>query len=248
MKQYDVLEGAEPFIYEGNNVGILVSHGFTGSTQSMKPLGDAYHAAGYTVYGPRLKGHGTHYEDMEQTTYQDWIDSVEEGIAWLKERCETIFVTGLSMGGTLTLYLAEKHPEIKGIIPINAAIDIPAMEGAKDQQEPRFFDAIGSDIKKEGVEELAYDKTPLKSMKEIIKLMALVKDDLSKVTCPALIFMSEEDHVVPPLNSTYILENISSQEKEVISMPNSYHVATLDHDQHLIIEESLKFFQTQLEK
>lgn len=37
--KYPVLEGAEPFYFEGNEIGILVSHGFTGSTQSMRPLG-----------------------------------------------------------------------------------------------------------------------------------------------------------------------------------------------------------------
>ncbi|SIE33316.1 Thermostable monoacylglycerol lipase [Mycobacteroides abscessus subsp. abscessus] len=57
---------------------------------------------------------------MEQTQYSDWIASIEEGFQWLKERCDDIFVTGLSMGGTLTLYMAEKHSEIKAIIPINA--------------------------------------------------------------------------------------------------------------------------------
>lgn len=69
--QYPVLKDAEPFYYEGNRIGILVSHGFTGSTQSMRPLGEAYAKAGYTVCRPRLQGHGTHYEDMEQATYMD---------------------------------------------------------------------------------------------------------------------------------------------------------------------------------
>lgn len=133
-ERYPVLEGAEPFYFEGNHVGILISHGFTGSTQSMRPLGEAYEKSGYTVCGPRLKGHGTHYEEMESTTYEDWIASLEEGYQWLKERCDTIFVTGLSMGGTLTLYMAQKHPEIKAIIPINAAIEIPTMAGAQQAQ------------------------------------------------------------------------------------------------------------------
>jgi carboxylesterase len=145
---YSVLENAKPFYFEGNKTGILVIHGFTGSTQSMLPLGEAYHQAGFTVCGPRLKGHGTHYEDMEKSNYEEWIASVEEGYTWLKERCDTIFVTGLSMGGTLTLYMAEKHPDIKAIALINAAIDIPDMARAlKDPNQPRFLDSIGSDIK-----------------------------------------------------------------------------------------------------
>ncbi|PLT32917.1 carboxylesterase [Bacillus sp. V5-8f] len=246
-EQYSVLEGAEPFYFEGNKVGILVSHGFTGSTQSMRPLGEAYAKAGYTVCGPRLKGHGTHYEDMEITTYQDWIVSVEEGYQWLKERCEVIFVTGLSMGGTLTLYLAENHPEIKAIIPINAAIEIDNMAAAQNV-EVRFLDAIGSDIKKPEVIELAYEKTPVRSIGEIVKLMGQVKGDLKKITCPALIFVSREDHVVPPDNSQIIYEQISSQEKRIVHLDNSYHVATLDNDQELIISKTLSFIEQILQK
>jgi carboxylesterase len=248
-EKYPVLKGAEPFYFEGNNIGILVSHGFTGTTQSMRPLGEAYAKAGYTVCGPRLKGHGTHYEDMEQTTYEDWIRSVESGYEWLKERCDTIFVTGLSMGGTLTLYMAETYPEIKGIVPINAAIDIPTMASATNLEDlPRYLDAIGSDIKNPDVKELAYEKTPVASIRQIVMLMEKVRADLHKITCPALIFVSEEDHVVPPSNSQHIYEKISSSEKELVSLKNSYHVATLDYDQQKIVDLSLRFFEMYSEK
>ncbi|WP_226642426.1 alpha/beta hydrolase [Mesobacillus subterraneus] len=242
-EDYPVLQGAEPFYFEGNSVGILVSHGFTGSTQSMRPLGEAFAAAGYTVCGPRLKGHGTHYEDMEQTTYQDWIASVEEGLKWLKARCDKIYVTGLSMGGTLTLYMAENYPEIRGIVLINAAIDIPAMEPVLQLEGTRFLDAIGSDIKKPGITELAYEKTPVQSIKEILAFMKVVKEDLSKVSCPALIFVSDEDHVVPPDNSQKIYEEISSELKEIIYLKDSFHVATLDNDQKIIIDNTLAFIK-----
>lgn len=247
-KNYRILQDASPLFFEGNRIGILVSHGFTGTTQSMKPLGEAYAEKGYTVCVPRLKGHGTHYLDMEATTYADWVKSIEEGYHWLKERCDTIFVTGLSMGGTLTLYMAETYPDIKGIIPINAAVDIPMMADVAAQSEVRFLDAIGSDIKKPNVKELAYEKTPTKSIKQIVQLMKVVKEDLSKVTCPVLIFVSKEDHVVPPNNSQLIYEHISSKEKELIELKNSYHVATLDNDQHIIIENTLLFINSIIEK
>lgn len=246
-EKYPVMEEAQPFYLEGNKVGILISHGFTGSTQSMRPLGKAFAKAGYTVCGPRLKGHGTHYEDMEMTTHEDWIASIEEGYQWLKERCDTIFVTGLSMGGTLTLYLAEKYPDIMAIIPINAAIEIPDME-AMQLSSDRFLDAIGSDIKDPEVTELAYEKTPVRSVIEIVELMKNVKDNLHSITCPALILVSTEDHVVPPDNSQVIYDQISSSEKQIVQLKNSYHVATLDYDQQLIIDETLRFIEKVLNK
>lgn len=243
MAEFTVLNGAEPFIHEGGKTGILVSHGFTGTTQSMRPLAEAFAEAGYSVHAPRLKGHGTHYEDMEQTTYQDWIASVEEAYAWLTERCDTVFMAGLSMGGTLALYMAQRHPEIRALSLINTAVEVPAMEGVKQLQDVRFLDAIGSDIKKQGVTELAYEKTPVASVKEILNFMELVKKDLSAVHCPAILFVSPEDHVVPPDNTQLIHDHVSSTEKKQIELPDSYHVATLDHDAQRIIDETLAFFK-----
>ncbi|SFJ88604.1 carboxylesterase [Halobacillus dabanensis] len=243
MERREVMNGAEEIRFEGNEVGILVSHGFTGTTQSMKLLAEAYAREGYTVYCPRLKGHGTSPEDMEATTHEDWVNSVEEAYRWLRDRCSKIFVVGLSMGGTLALYMASKHRDIAGVIPINAAVDIPALASSAGAKE-RFLDAIGSDIKNPEIVELAYDRTPVRSIGELVNLMDKVKDRLDEIHCPIMVFVSDEDHVVPPHNSEVVFESVFSEHKEIIHLENSYHVATLDLDQDMIIERSLEFFQT----
>ena len=69
--EYEVMKDAEEFFFEGNHVGVLVIHGFTGSTQSVRYLGEMFAEAGFTVYGPRLTGHGTAPENMEKASYED---------------------------------------------------------------------------------------------------------------------------------------------------------------------------------
>ncbi|MCP3030586.1 alpha/beta fold hydrolase [Halobacillus sp. A1] len=242
MTVHQVQKGAEEVFYEGNEIGILVCHGFTGTTQSMKPLVEAYAREGYSIAAPRLKGHGTSPEEMEETTYHDWIHSVEDAFQWLEKRCSKVFAVGLSMGGTLALSMAARYDKIAGVVPINAAIDIPAMENIVEQTDDRYIAAIGSDIKKEGVEELAYQRTPVRSIQNLLTLMTEVHDQLAKIHCPIFIFVSEEDHVVPPENSEMVFETVLSEHKELIHLDNSYHVATLDNDQDIIIERSLEFF------
>lgn len=245
-ENHPIMEQAEEFFYKGNDVGVLVIHGFTGSTQSMRYLGKRIAEEGYTVYGPRLTGHGTHQEDMEKASFNDWIADVETGLEKLKESCTTIFVAGLSMGGTLTLYLAEQHPEIAGIMPINAATDLPGMRdyyGEIANGSERFVAGIGSDIKKADVEELAYSLTPVKSMKELLILTDIVRKDLDKITVATLLFSSDVDHVVPPENSKQIYDTISSKSKRTVHLENSYHVATLDHDKELIADHCIDFIK-----
>lgn len=245
MKEnHPVIQNAEEFHFPGNSIGVLISHGFTGTTQSMYYLGKRIAEQGYTVYGPRLAGHGTHSEDMEKATYQDWITNMETGLKKLTETCSEIFVAGLSMGGTLTLYLAERHPKISGIIVINAATELPDMQDYYRElinKDVRFVEGIGSDIKQEGIEELAYEQTPVKAMGELVALMDIVKRDLNKITAPAIIFSSTVDHVVPPENSKEIHKNISSDEKNLVRLENSYHVATLDHDKDIIADKCIAF-------
>ena len=51
-----VLPGAEPIDLPGGPVGALLCHGFTGTTQSMRPWAEHLAAAGLTVTAPRLPG------------------------------------------------------------------------------------------------------------------------------------------------------------------------------------------------
>ncbi|HLQ83988.1 MAG TPA: alpha/beta fold hydrolase [Pseudogracilibacillus sp.] len=247
MDRNQIQKGAEAFYFPGNKTGVLVIHGFTGTTQSMYDYGESLAEAGYTVLGPRLTGHGTFPEQMEMASYLDWIKDVEAGLEKLMEMCDEIYIAGLSMGGTLALYLGERYPDLAGIILVNAAIELPKMteyyEAKKDKSE-RFIPGIGSDIKKEDITELAYDKTPIKSMGDIIELMKLVKMNLTKITMPILIFSSNVDHVVPPENSRSIYNQVSSKQKKFIELKNSYHVATLDNDKDLIYSKTIEFLKS----
>lgn len=242
-----VMAGAEPFRMEGNGTGILVSHGFTGTTQSVRPLGEALAAEGFTVAGPRLMGHGTTMEDHAGSTARDWISSIEDDLAWLEERCRNVFFAGLSMGGMFSLYFAGMRPDlIQGIVPINACVFLGNPDLARlvfDPQAPPSVPGVGSDIKADGVEELVYPEVPVPPLKEFMAIMRVTDDLLPAISCPALVLQSTEDHVVPPENGPHILERLGSEDKELVWLENSYHVATLDNDKESIAERTLGFIR-----
>ena len=248
MAEYPILTGAEPFYFEGNDVGVLVSHGFTGTTQSMRFLGESLaREGGFTVIGPRLTGHGTDPADMARATAEDWIRTLEAALAELQKRCKKIFITGLSMGGTLTYYMAATYPQVfAGMIPVNGAVFLnsPDMAGlAFMRGAPLVVPGVGSDIKQPGIQELAYPVVPVPAVRQLYALMGVVNELLPRIVCPALVIHSREDHVVTPANGTYVLEHISSTDKELLWLENSYHVATLDNDKELIARRSLEFIR-----
>jgi carboxylesterase len=242
-----VMAGAEPFRMEGNETGILVSHGFTGTTQSVRPLGEALAGEGFTVAGPRLAGHGTTMEDHAKTTARGWISSIDEDLAWLEGRCERVFFAGLSMGGMFSLYFAGIRPDlIRGIVPINACVFLNNPDLARivfDPAAPPTVPGVGSDIKAEGIEELVYPEVPVPPLESFMAIMRVTDDLLPAITCPALVLQCTEDHVVPPENGPHILERLGSQDKQLVWLENSYHVATLDYDKDRIAGLTVRFIR-----
>lgn len=240
-----VVPGAEPWSADGDRVGILVLHGFTGSPASVRPWGQSLSAEGWTVRVPRLPGHGTTWQEMNRTTWEDWYAEVDRNLRELRERCSSVFVMGLSMGGTLTLRLAEQYGEqIAGIVLVNPSVH--------SERPDRFllpvlqlvvpgFPGISNDIAKPGQDEIAYSKIPLKAAYSLAKLWSLVKADITKVTQPVLLFRSAVDHVVEPSNAEFILAHVSSTDVHEQVLPDSFHVATLDHDAEVIVRDSIAF-------
>ena len=239
-----ILPGAEPLSWPGGPAGALVIHGFTGSPQSMRGLAEAFAAAGFATELPLLPGHGTSVEDMLPTRWADWSAAVEAAYADLAGRCERVVVAGLSMGGTLATWLCTRHPEIAGLVAINAAIapqpELAQLLGPLLEAGEETFDAIGGDIAKEGVEELAYSKTPLAALASLGEALEALQSELAEVRCPVLVCSAPEDHVVPPSSSDHLAASVSGP-VERVTLARSYHVATLDHDAELIEREAVAF-------
>lgn len=242
-EQYPVIPGAESFFMKGNEIGILISHGFAGTPQSVRAIGEGFAQLGFTVLAPRLKGHGTHYNDLEDCTKEDWFRSLEEGYDELQAYCSTIFVLGQSMGGTLALQLAKKYEEIAGLILINSALTIPSFDIYRNQTAPRFIAEEKPDIKAENVYEITYDDTPLKAIHQLQQLMEETVTVLTDIKQPIIAMKSMVDHVVPPTNTEYIVNKVRSNTKQLITLENSYHVASMDNDQENIIHYSRKFLE-----
>jgi len=118
-----ILPGAESFSHAGSSVGVLMCHGFTGTPQGLRGWAQDLADQGYTVRLPRLPGHGTTWQELNRTRWQDWYATVDTTFRELHERCEQVVVAGLSMGAALSLQLAQDHgPRICGLVLVNPAI------------------------------------------------------------------------------------------------------------------------------
>ena len=239
------IPGAEAQFHDGGPNGALVIHGFTGNPVTMQPVTDAFVAAGFTVSMPRLPGHGTTLEDMATTGWPEWSAEAERAYQELAAKTEKVVVVGLSMGGTLTAWLAAHHPEIAGIVLINAAVKpydpdsrdfIQAMIDAGDVIAP----GVGADLADPDAHEPAYDGSPLPSLLTMFDAVDDLQGRFGDITCPALVMQAPQDHVVDPSSADHVAGLLGGP-VERLSLDRSYHVATLDYDKELVASSAVAF-------
>jgi carboxylesterase len=244
--EYDPLTiDARPDLTGGRRIGVLLSHGFTSSPLSIRPWGRALAEHGYGVRVPLLPGHATSWEDLNTKTWEDWYGALRSEFDTLAAEHDAVVIGGLSMGGALVLRLAaDLGEQVSGVIVVNPALATKRLDAkvlVVLKHVVGSFPGLANDIKKAGVEEHGYTRTPLKAIHSLVRSWKPLVADLPKITAPLIYFRSAVDHVVDEASQPVILGGIGSKDVEVIMLPDSYHVATLDNDAETIFEKSAEF-------
>lgn len=239
----------EPFFYPGGKTGILLIHGFTGTPSELRPMGQFFKEKGYTVHAPLLPGHGTSPEDMEKTTWRDWFQGVLDAYEKMRvQDLDHLFVAGLSMGGCLSLLLSTER-EVDGVIPMCAPIYIRDWRASfADWVRPfmRFKKrALDSSKRPAEINDylVPYDRTPIRSVGELNRLIAKLRQRLSQVTVPALVIQACHDELVLEKSAQTIYDQIASEKKILSWYENSTHIITVDKERNRLFEEVHAFIQ-----
>jgi len=247
-------ESLDPSAYavSGGSVGALLIHGFTGSVAETRPMGEYLAHRGLTVECPLLPGHGTHPQDLTRIRWQDWAGATESALKSLQNRCEVVFVGGLSMGSLLTLYLAANHSELSGIIIYSPAVKVadrllylaPVLKYAI----PKKRKSDDSDLTDPEAELRLwhYDENPAFAAHELLKLIRLVRRLLPQVTCPTLTIYSILDQAIHPDSAPYTYQHVGSRDKELVTLHASGHVVTVDAEWEAVAEATYQFIRSHL--
>jgi len=261
-----VRPGTEPYAAGDGDIGVLLIHGFTGSPASLRPWAEHLAAAGYRVRVPRLPGHGTSWQELNLTRWQEWYATVKRSYAELSAETTKIVVGGLSMGGALALRLAARQRvrERRALHrarqtdrpteqPPTPLVGLCLVNPALHNADPRLsmlpllklltgsVAGISGDIAQPFADELAYNRTPLRALSSMLQLWDLTIAGLHRVDQPILLFRSQHDHVVGPASIRILRERVSSGDITEHQLQKSFHVATLDYDADFIFSESARF-------
>jgi len=216
----------EPYLlhHPGTNRGVLLIHGLLAAPEEVREWADFLHAGGYTVYAPRLAGHGTSAVDLACRSYGDWVDSVNRGYAILKTCCEQIVVAGFSTGGGLALYQAVTRPEaFAAVISVSAPLKFKSVSSAFAE----VLDQWNVLLRAMGVKRLRRDfvandpdnphinyfRCPVRSIVQVKAMMKKVSGALPTLSMPALIIQANQDPKVEPKSGRSIYDRIASPDK-----------------------------------
>ena len=248
----NVRDRAGPYFYKGNEVGVILTHGFSSTAQEMHRLGKYLHEEfGFSTFGVLLAGHGTSPADLAQTDMIDWYKSLKESYDFIKQQCEKVILIGHSMGATLSLILAANEP-IDAVVTLCAPIKVEYF-----MQDYLFLVA---DLlkyfprRKEEIELmeknnlLNYRVSALKAVEHLLDLMEVAREEIKNVTAPILTITAGKDDRVPLYNAEKIHELVKSEIKDDEFFTNSPHTILFGPEREQVINRITHFLELVLQK
>ena len=241
----------QPFFYEGNDTGILLIHGFTGTCGQVRPLGSALREAGYTVLAPLLPGHGTSLEEMNRSSGDAWLRCVREAYVSLEKMVRQVVVAGLSMGGTLATILAEEYNPA-GLVTLSGAIRVREKfawaAGVLWRFKPYLrWTNLEHDGDYDNSVDACYAGLPVRKVADLNRLRALARRNLALIDCPALVVQPVHDETVDPSSARSLMSGLRNERKKLVMLENSPHVCTLGPEREKVFREVIDFLRS-LEK
>ncbi|MGZ8201189.1 MAG: alpha/beta fold hydrolase [Methylosarcina sp.] len=219
---------------EDHGIGVLLIHGLLASPAELKDYGENLVQQGYTVFGARLKGHGSSPYALRDQSWEDWYLSVIKAYKILKAHCRRIIVTGFSTGGALALKLAsENFPEIIGVsataVPLrfinSSFMLVPLLHGTN-----KLVDWVSSF---EGIKPfmanisehptINYRHVPVRALYELRLLIQHMDEVLPKINIPVLVMHGDEDPIVSVRSAPEVMSKLGTQNKELRIVNSNRH-------------------------
>lgn len=218
--------------------GVVLLHGFTSTPASVRAWAEGLAAGGSPVSVPLLPGHGTRWEDLAATGADEIRAAVRAVVDLELARHGRVVMAGISMGGALALDAAAHRP-VAGVLVVNPALRFASPLAPFAPLLAPFVPTvapIADDIADPTARERAYPRTPTAGVAALGRIQRAARRALPQITAPVTVYRSARDAVVPASSHRTLVRGLRQAPVEVVGLPRSRHVATLDYDLPLLID------------
>ncbi|MBU1168908.1 MAG: alpha/beta fold hydrolase [Proteobacteria bacterium] len=228
-------EIGEPFLlhHPGAKGAVLLIHGFMAAPHEVRDWAEDLYSQGYTVYAPRLSGHGTSAIDLDFQNYGNWLDSVDRGYEILSLCSDRIVVAGFSTGAGIALLQAIRHPErYKAVVSVSAPMKFKSLS-SYFSEIIEYWNWFARTIKLDSFQkrfaqnhpdnpDINYHRCPIHGFNQVKALMRKVQQGLPGLCIPALVIQGNRDPKVSPMAGERIFDRIRIPEKKYVAI--DYHL------------------------
>ena len=246
---------------------VLLFHGLTGTPFELKKYGQFLYNNGYDVFAECLPGHGEKFDEIYTVKYQDWLNFAYTRFSTLKAEYKNVFLSGICLGAVLAIATAIKFKdEVSGVIALSTTLYLdgwrlpwykfmiplalstiirfyycyPECEphGIKNERTRKVVKKL---LEKGDV---GMNDFPMTGIYELLKLSAYERKMLPEMTAPILLIHSKYDDLTSEKSANIVYKNISSKDKELIILENSYHMVLYDNEKDFVYNKALDFINT----
>ena len=237
--------------------GCLLIHGLTGTPGTVSVVHDALLAAGFRVAAPCLAGHGVDVAELADSTWEEWYATVRTAFEALRRDVDHVYCAGTSLGSLLALRLALDEGWGVRAMALMATPMALSLTGRMALAAVRFSplrwllravpkDPEASVADPEGrarYEELSLPMLPVHAVFEIARAQRMLRPQLRRISNPILLLHGANDTVAPPANVELLRKGVASDVVEVVTLPRSRHVITMDWEKDRVAMEIVDFFR-----
>jgi carboxylesterase len=253
------------FLQGGSNC-VLMLHGLGANALELQRLAKDLHASGFSVVIPCIEGytHGT-----SSQPWSVWIDQVLEHIWKLEKEYATVSVVGLSMGAVLAMVAAQRHarplaglvllsvslaydgwsmPWYRGLLEISAWLPFAKNYRMKESEpygvkNEEMRALIKASLKSQEVTESGVGEIGYQLIKQGQFLMREARENAHAIDSSTLVIHAVDDEIVHIRNAEWVYRKISSEDKEIIYLGDSYHMITIDNERETVSQETIRFLK-----
>ena len=246
-------------VEKGSEKAILFVHGFPSTPAVYRWPAKVASQAGWDVSAPLLPGFGTTYQDLLETNFSQWYAYLKDVYLELRKKYSTLAVVGTSMGGALTLKLAEEFSSSPSaapdaVITIAAPVFINSFLRYGILKNPLYYmvrtigwfiksfnpadvvEGSGNNIDGRGRWRGYSGNYPRQTYS--LKLgLKQINRHLGRITVPCLLIQDKKDRTVPSENIYHISRRVQSR---ILEMKLT-NIGSINHEHHsLLIYDSTR--------